>query len=244
VNDRSPPHSHRLSVSRWTAAGFVAAIIGTVWLTQRTIVGPKPMTSARTLRVRDADPISPFENARPGVAYVGDVACTGCHRDIASVYHSHPMGRSLAPVTGMEDGPPVSTKAGLPIEHKGVQYTIENRNGRLLHKASRRGDDGILFAETEAEVGFALGSGTRGISYLIERDGFLFQSPIAWFAQERRWDISPGYGEFSTSPDFERAIQPDCLFCHANQFRAVAGTVKHYEKPMGVSAATARASCT
>ena len=122
--------------------------------------------------------------------------------------------------------------AGLPIEHKGVQYTIEHRDGRVFHKAARRGADGNLFAEIEAEVRFALGSGTRGISFLIERDGFLFQSPIAWFAQQRRWDISPGYGEFSTRPDFERAIQPDCLFCHTNRFRAVAGTVNRYEKPI------------
>ena len=142
------------------------------------------------------------------------------------------MGRSLAPVSGMEDGPPAGSRAGLPIEHKGVRYTIEQRDGRVIHKASRRGADGNAFAEIEAEVRFALGSGTRGISYLIERDGFLFQSPIAWFAQHRRWDIAPGYGESSVRPDFERAIQPDCLFCHTNQFRAVAGTFNRYEKPI------------
>ena len=155
-----------------------------------------------------------------------------CHREIALAYRSHPMGRSLAPVTDIEDGPAASARAGLPIEDKGVQYTIEQRDGREFHKASRRGADGKVFAEIEAEVRFALGSGTRGISFLIERDGYLFQSPIAWFAQQRRWDLSPGYGEFSTRPDFERAIQPDCLFCHANQFRAVAGTVNRYDKPI------------
>ena len=107
-----------------------------------------------------------------------------------------------------------------------MQYTIEHRDGRVFHKATRRDADGNVLAEIEAEVRFALGSGTRGISFLIERDGFLFQSPIAWFAQQRRWDISPGYGEFTTRPNFERAIQPDCLFCHANQFRPVAGHVE------------------
>ena len=33
----------------------------------------------------------------------------------------------------------------------------------------------------------------RGSAYLIERDGFLFQSPITWYARQRRWDLSPGY---------------------------------------------------
>jgi tetratricopeptide (TPR) repeat protein len=142
------------------------------------------------------------------------------------------MGRSLAPVSAMADGPPASVTTGLPIDDKGVQYTIEHRDGRVYHKAWRQGADGKPFAEIEAEVRFAVGSGTRGFSFLIERDGFLFQSPIAWFAQERRWDISPGYGEFSTRPDFERAIQPDCLFCHSNQFRPVAGTFNRYEPPI------------
>src|ERR1700720_2764393 len=37
---------------------------------------------------------TPFRNVKPGVAYVGDAACAGCHRDIAKRYHAHPMGRS------------------------------------------------------------------------------------------------------------------------------------------------------
>jgi hypothetical protein len=114
----------------------------------------------------------------------------------------------------------------------GVRYTIERDGDRVIHRASRRDADGRLLAENGAEVRFALGSGTRGVSFLIERDGFLFQSPISWFTQERRWDISPGYGEFTSRPDFERAIQPECLYCHANRFRPVAGTLNRYETPI------------
>jgi len=142
------------------------------------------------------------------------------------------MGRSLAPIADTKDGPPTMVATGLPIEAKGVQYTIEHRNGRVFHKATRRDADGTLLAKIEAEVRFALGSGTRGVAYLIERDGYLFQSPISWYAQQRRWDVSPGYGEYATQPNFERPIQPDCLFCHANQFHAVAGTLNRYETPI------------
>ena len=142
------------------------------------------------------------------------------------------MGRSLAPVADSKDGPTTSVATGLPIEEKGVRYTIEHRDGRVFHKAARRDADGTQFADIEAEVRYALGSGTRGVAYLIERDGFLYQSPIAWFAQSGRWDISPGYGEFTTHPNFQRAIQPDCLFCHANQFRPVPGTLNRYETPI------------
>ncbi len=236
MNEPGPPPSPRLAVSSRAATSFLILLLAgigwTVWPSLLAIVAPRRTTSASSLGERDVYAGSPFKNARPGVAYVGDAACARCHREIALAYRSHPMGRSLAPVAGIEDGAPSNVTTGLPIEEKGVQYTIEHRGGSVFHKAMRRDRDGTLFAEVEAKVRFALGSGTRGISFLIERDGFLFQSPIAWFAQERRWDISPGYGEFTTNPNFERAIQPDCLFCHTNQFRAVAGTLNRYETPI------------
>jgi Flp pilus assembly protein TadD len=142
------------------------------------------------------------------------------------------MGRSLTPLRGDAEGPPIGAAAGLPFEAKGVHFSVERREGRVFHKMGRRDAKGNAFGEIEAEVRYVLGSGTRGIAFLIERDGFLFQSPIAWFAQQGRWDISPGYGEFDAQPNFERPIQPDCLSCHANRFRPVAGTLNRYEPPI------------
>src|SRR5262249_21914037 len=115
---------------------------------------------------------------------------------------------------------------------KGVQFSVERRGDRTVHRASRHRPDGSAFAEVEAEVRYALGSGTRGITYLIERGGFLFQSPIAWFAQQVRWAISPGYGESVTEPNFGRPMAPTCLSCHANRFRPVEGTLNRYEAPI------------
>jgi Flp pilus assembly protein TadD len=142
------------------------------------------------------------------------------------------MGRSLAPLEGDAKGPPIGAAAGLPFDAKGVQFSVEQKDWRVFHKMTRRDSNGNVLAETEGEVRYALGSGRRGIAYLIERDGFLFQSPIAWFAQQGRWDVSPGYGEFDTQPNFERPIQPECLSCHTNQFRPVAGTLNRYEPPV------------
>jgi predicted CXXCH cytochrome family protein len=113
-----------------------------------------------------------------------------------------------------------------------LHFTVERREGRVFQKATRRDAAGSVLAQTEAEVRFALGSGTRGTVFLIERDGFLFQSPIAWFAQKARWDIAPGYGEANPHPSFERPIEPECLFCHTNQVRHVAHTLNRYEPPI------------
>jgi cytochrome c-type biogenesis protein CcmH/NrfG len=209
---------------------LLAGIIWAAWPALRT------RTAGRWRSSRDVSADSPYPNARPGVAYVGDAACARCHREISQAYRAHPMGRSLAPIGSAAVGPPSpagsAAGAGVSFEAHGVQYTVERRDGRLIHKATRRGADGGLLGEVEAEVRYALGSGTRGIAYLIERDGFLFQSPIAYFAQQGHWDVSPGYGEFTAQPNFERPIQPDCLFCHTNRVRPVAGTLNRYESPL------------
>ena len=72
--------------------------------------------------------------------------------------------------------------------------------------------------------------GGRGSAYLIERDGYLFESPITWYPQERKWDLSPGYEK--SNVHFDRPIQPDCLFCHANRVEPVAGSVNRYRRPI------------
>jgi len=118
------------------------------------------------------------------------------------------------------------------FESNGLQFSIDRRDGRVFHKAARRPTDGATLAETESEVRYTLGSGTRGSNYVIERDGFLSISPIAWFAQEGRWGISPGYGEGSQQTNLERAIYPECLYCHTNQVRPVPGPLNRYEAPV------------
>jgi hypothetical protein len=82
----------------------------------------------------------------------------------------------------------------------------------------------------EAEVQYVVGSGQRARSYLINRDGYLFASPLSWYSQKSIWDLSPGYA--SNNPHFGRPIGPDCLFCHANQVEPVAHTENRYRQPL------------
>ena len=81
---------------------------------------------------------------------------------------------------------------------------------------------GRIVTRNEAEVQFVLGSGRQGLAYLIDRDGFLFESPITWYSQKRQWDLSPGFEV--ANYHFDRPIRPGCLYCHANRVESVPGT--------------------
>jgi hypothetical protein len=172
---------------------------------------------------------SPYQNTRREVKYVGDAACIRCHAEIAESYRRHPMGRSLSPI---ESAPSATGGADgrVLFEAGGLRYSIENRDGHVIHQETRRDASGRLVARNEAEVRFAVGFGRQGVAYLIERDGFLFQSPITWYARAGRWDLSPGYE--TVNRHFDRPVVDDCLFCHANRVEPVAGTVNRYRRPI------------
>jgi Flp pilus assembly protein TadD len=173
---------------------------------------------------------SPYRNVRPEVGYVGDQACADCHPGEAAGYRRHPMGRSLAPVSAAAFTLPLDRSAHNPFEAAGARYAIKSQDGRLLHEEIRTDRQGRALARTTEEVQFVIGSGTRTFSYLIDHDGFLFQSPITWYSQKKTWDLSPGFE--TRAERFARPVTAECLFCHANHARYREQTLNGYHKPI------------
>lgn len=167
---------------------------------------PKPESSRVPLKAQGRV----YENTKAGVAYVGDAACSRCHAGLMKTYHQHPMGRSMAPAADVEP-----KSVGKVLEVDDLRYSIERRDGRVFHREERRDSAGRILQATEAEVQYALGSGTHGISFLLERGGKVYQSPISWYSETRRWDLAPGYR--GKNYHFDRRVTSECLFCHANR---------------------------
>lgn len=172
---------------------------------------------------------SPYRNVRPGVKYVGDAACDRCHPSQAETYHRHPMGRSFAPVAHDDGLERYDRAAHNPFEARGMEFSVERSPNGVRHKAVRRDADNRAAAEVADSVAYSMGSGTRGRSYLIDRGGYLFQSPISWYTQKNAWDLSPMF-ERIYPPD--RVVEVACVFCHTNSANWVAGSRNHYHKPV------------
>ncbi len=180
----------------------------------------------------DQDPrltyATPYRNVHPETRYVGTAVCAGCHPKEAESYRQHPMGRSLAPVTQASALPDDRNK-GNPFEADGFRYQVEQQGERLFHRQTCLGSDGAVLTDVRVEVDFVVGSGERARSYLINRDGYLYQSPISWFADRQTWGLSPGYSQQRVG--FGREIVPECLFCHSDRAEPISDTINHYASP-------------
>lgn len=170
----------------------------------------------------------PYRNIRPDVAAVGSAKCAECHAGIARTYSQHPMGRSVLPVGEQQLGD-LTDRQSRSFEAFGSRFRVERDGNRLWSTETRQSAAGEPLFELKLEINYAIGSGTKGHSFLTERDGFVTQSPVSWFSQKRMWDASPGF-----PPELHagRPIQFECLFCHTNAVVPVKGTVNRYEAPL------------
>jgi len=171
----------------------------------------------------------PLRNVRPDVRYVGADRCAACHPDKAETYRQHPMGRSLAAIAELAPCQPYDARHKNPFEAFGSRFLVDRQGERVRHRQSRLDASGQPVYRADYPVHYVIGSGRSGFSYLTEHDGYLFQTPISWYSQKERWDVSPG---FDAERLTGRPVSGDCLFCHANRAHSLDSYQNRYEKPI------------
>jgi predicted CXXCH cytochrome family protein len=169
-----------------------------------------------------------YRNLRHDVHYVGDAQCTECHEEICGTYHQHPMGRS-AIVAGSDPLEQYGPDSKNPFRVGPYELTAVNSENGMMHRMSAVLADGSAMPPLEVPVQIAIGSGTRGRSYLTIDGEYVWQSPISWYSTNQRWDVSPG---FDLGYATQRPIVSECLYCHVQQYDAIANTVNRYREPI------------
>jgi Flp pilus assembly protein TadD len=223
MSESLPPGRSGAGVRR--IAGLAALLIGTVIIASiawRSFHRAAPPTES-------SDPwaefTSPYSNTWPGVRYVGDAVCADCHQVQADSYRGHPMGRALTPI---DSSVAAQSQEADTFDALGVHFRIERRGGKVFHRAFVSDADGRVAAEWERGIQYIIGSGTRTHSFLVNQNGFLFESPITWYSHKGIWDLSPG---FSRKYVAGRPVRAPCLFCHCNHAEHQEGTENGYRPP-------------
>lgn len=134
--------------------------------------------------------------------------CAQCHPKVVQDHLASPMGRSSGPVVASAEIP-----------------------GTFRHPASntrfdlRRGPGGFELAWGRERVTLALYIGSRhnGRSYAWQTGDYLYQAPVGYYSERKAWDMAPGYFQDRT-PDLDRPITRECLFCHSSGARFATAT--------------------
>jgi Flp pilus assembly protein TadD len=169
-----------------------------------------------------------YRNVKPDVAYVGDAKCAECHDAICGTYHQHPMGRSAIPA-GSDTLEHYGPEAKNPFRVGPYELNAIHGDGGMLHRISASLSDGTKLPPREVPVQVAIGSGTRGRSYLTIEGELVWQSPIGWYSTNQRWDVSPG---FDLGYATQRPIVSECLYCHVQHYDSVSNSVNRFRDPI------------
>jgi hypothetical protein len=150
------------------------------------------------------------------------------------------MGRALIPIAELAATQLYDSAHHNPFEKFDSEFSVVRRGERVWHRQTRRDQQGKPIFQVDVEVHYAIGSGNHGHSYLSNRDGYLFQTPISWFSKKKIWDVSPGFSEGQLAG---RAIQHGCLFCHANRSQPWEGSVNRFRPPIVIGHAIGCERC-
>ncbi len=169
---------------------------------------------------------SQFLNTKPGVHFVGSPACATCHEKISESYQQHPMSRSMSlandatPVEKWDAGSHSKFNFGSTL------FQADNNPPTMVHTESLIDVSGKITSSVSEKISWIVGSGARGRAYIVDHDGYWFQSPLAWYSASKRWNLSPQYEK--SNLHFTRPITQECLFCHCTSAEPVQSSINHY----------------
>ena len=163
--------------------------------------------------------------AAPPAEYVGSEACARCHRAIYNSYMRGGMGRSMSLVT------PALLKAlhlpaGFYDARQKRHYQVYSRNGELFQSEYEAQEQGGEVFRTTQRVQWIVGSGENIFGAITQREGYLFEAPLAFYTKPMSWGLAPGY-EFADY-GFSRPILAGCIVCHSGRAQPVPSTNGEY----------------
>jgi hypothetical protein len=134
------------------------------------------------------------------------------------------MGKSLTPAAASGRTLPASVE--IPALNRHLEV-FEN-NGRLFQSETEAAAGKTIFTNTQ-ELLWSIGSGENGMTFAVQRGGYLFEAPLSYYTKARRWDLSPGYE--TADEGFSRPIGDACLVCHSGRTQPVTGREGMYGSP-------------
>jgi len=176
-------------------------------------------------------PTNQYLNLDTAVHFVGMQTCAGCHQDIYQDYIHTGMGKSFYKPNKDNIIEIFHNDSVVYDTYLDFYYQAFWKGNNMYIKEFRLDKKDTVHNRTE-KVDYIVGSGNQTRSYIINRQGFLYEAPITWYVAKQRWDVSPGY-ENGHNSRFNRPIGKECMNCH-NGYSEIKAQ-NHYQKvPLGI----------
>lgn len=173
-----------------------------------------------------------FLNLHDTVDYVGMATCRNCHNNIHETYIHTGMGQSFADATPQKSKASFGQHALVYDEQNDYYYHPYFEDSSMYILEFRLEGKDTVHRRLE-RIDYIIGSGHHTNSHLINRNGYVYQAPITFYTQEKRWDLAPGFEEVNER--FGRLIATECLTCHNHFPQHVAGSENKYlSMPQGI----------
>jgi Cytochrome c554 and c-prime len=202
-------------VIRWEGLGSRLRALGLLFLATLPLARASQNFANRQQPTPDSG-----SDTRSG--YIGTEACARCHAEIYESYQQTAMAHASGPALD------ALTQADFTHKESGIHYRIYSEGGQEWLSFDRPGDPEV---RGKRELLYFIGSGRRGRTFLFETDGFLFESPVNWYANKQMWDTAPAYQSAREIP-LNLPAYASCLECHVSGMQPpLKGTENRYPDP-------------
>ncbi len=173
-----------------------------------------------------------FLNLNDTVNYVGMDKCRACHEDKYNTFIQTGMGQSFGLATKEKSAGIFENNKAVYDPKRDLYYFPywENNSMKLMEYRLQGGDTVHKRIET---IQYIIGSGHHTNSHFWSQNGYVFQAPITFYTQQKKWDLPPGFETFNNG--FDRKIDIECMSCHNAIPSVVEGSVNKFSNvPMGI----------
>ncbi len=210
-----------------------AAYAGTVYRRTTALVSLGLLITlqmfAQNPKSRSAAGIPEFQNAAPGVRYVGSKMCKGCHSVIYQQYSRTDMAHSTFLPGNILDMGWLDKPVDLYSDKVNRHYQVFARDSKVYQSEYGLDEQGReVFRHTE-ELAYMVGSGVNGDTPIVRRGDYLFEAPLSYYAATKSWGLSPNFEVQDLG--FNLPIKADCIGCHAGRTQPELGREGLYRDP-------------
>jgi Cytochrome c554 and c-prime len=156
--------------------------------------------------------------------FVGDDVCRSCHEDNFKTFLGtrHHLTSQL-PQEGSIAGKFSAGENRMKTLNPELSFRMDAKNGHFYQTAILAKPGHVNVRSEQFDI--VVGSGRKGQTYLYWKNDGLYELPVSYWTELKRWINSPGYVDGSA--DFDRPVTPRCVECHATYFQALGHSPAH-----------------